>query len=1107
MLIHSLGKEEQDTPAVVGVEVRTAPLGTEPWVRSYGVIDGGLEVMRAAWPKLEHVFSVRRSESEEVKGERSPEPHYILREPHRIPNNLLNEAPVDLLTVERGFSIQPPLNYDRNVWEKLISRTELRRRPRVVLEAWPPNAQFWTKGPLCKSTTTRWHEMDYTTRCKRIDATKVGGAITQVRLMVVRVRTEWSHLWIWGPEESEIETPRPMSNLLTPPGLVGSHKYVDGRKGDPVAFIHPMPSSMGAYVQTERGTRRLMPEETSRGLGVPKEWKIDPKKISEGSLERTTSLFHWEHLSSTLSGVAGALMTTATRVEPLLPPLDWRGMRDKTRPTPATNVPFSWKPPDLREGKEWYQKRMSNLQKAAESFPNPRRVINEGRAALAIHRNNYTVDGPAAKQLKLLWWEFPEEHWESLKDGSRMNFLLPPGAVIHENAVMDEEQTQVAANFVDELMSLGAVQTPPEGRKVLTTAPLFVVPKEGQEGEWRVIADMLRGGQNECIAGDPVVLPRISHILDQMYTGGYSAVVDASKYFYQFPTHPDDRPFLGLQHPLSKDLLEYAGLPMGGANSPALACRYGLSFVRMLKERFDAFQGDPTVNCWWTGFTEEGYDPDLGYGFNLIGKDGGAVKIWAFVDDFLIHGPSYEKTSRALSLFLDLTVDCGMLCHPKKLTPPQQVVKYCGFLLDSRAIPCLRIPVAKRERALAIVEHLLFSPMSRVYSRLSLAVAAGILQSLVDATPVRLGHTYLRRFHSLVRPPGLGSGLAPYLTTCPITEEVKQDLHWWRQFLLHDEGRFARSEFSATLVPTWGDGSGTGTGGTFLVPGGPLKMWKGRWSPCVFKFSSNWKELSTLKLSLLRIKEEDAAAIRGTTVFYFTDNSTSYWIAASGSSPSPGLHKLIEEIRLLELELDCSLQVVHVPGLCMIGQGTDGLSRGIWMSALQGLEDSGRLTQAVFEPLQFDPLLVESYISEYGLAPQYVYCDWKTTWNARICFDQLSVWFPPPELARQVLIFMLETWAERPLTSSSLFFIPRTVPAFWWGLSRHLIELSTIYPHLTPLRYPPLLPIPVVVLYLPPHQRCLSIKDRLAPSAVPANAFWHRQQAALLRGLPPKSIG
>jgi hypothetical protein len=35
---------------------------------------------------------------------------------------------------------------------------------------------------------------------------------------------------------------------------------------------------------------------------------------------------------------------------------------------------------------------------------------------------------------------------------------------------------------------------------------------------------------------------------------------------------------------------------------------------------------------------------------------------------------------RALNYFLDATVKVGMLCHPKKLTTPAQVVKYCGFL-------------------------------------------------------------------------------------------------------------------------------------------------------------------------------------------------------------------------------------------------------------------------------------------------------------------------------------------------------------------------------------------------------------------------------------------
>ena len=1093
-----LGEKEQNR-SVVGVEVRAAPVAVdEPWVRTLGIIDGGFEVMRAAWPKLDHLFSVRRS-NEEGKSEASPEPAHVFREPHRLPNELLNKHPVDLLTIEQGVSSKPPSNFERHTWEKLVSRTRPENRPRVVIEAWPPNAQLWTKGPACKSTTSRWHDLNYVSRFKRVAATDVGGAINQSRLLVARVQHEWSHLWMWGTEETELETARPMSNLLTPPGLVRA-SYVQGRTGDPIAHRDPMPSTMGAYIQTERGARRLLPEESSRGLGVPKEWRVESKRITKGLLERTTTLFHWEYLSSTLSRPARPMPSQKGKA----PALSWSELRNKTRPKPQ--VPFSWKPPDLKEGGAWFQKRMVNLRKAAESCDDPPSIIDEGIKAIEIHRQNYTEDGPDAKRLQLLWWEFPEEHWQPLREGTRMNFLQEPEAMIHDNAPMDEEQTRVAAEFVEELLDLGVVQTPREGRQILTTAPLFVVPKEGQEGQWRVIADMLRGGQNECIAGDPVFLPRISHILDQMYLGGYSAVVDASKYFYQFRTHPDDRPYLGLKHPITGVLLEYTGLPMGGSNSPAIACRYGLSFVRMLKERFDEFKGDPKINCWWTGFSEAGYDPELGYGYNLIGKDGAVVKLWDFVDDFLIHGPTYEKTSQALSKFLDLAVDCGMLCHPTKLTPPQQVVKYCGFLLDSVKIPCLRVPISKRERALAIVDHLLESSSTREFSRLSLAVAAGVLQSLVEATPLRLGHTYLRRFHSLVRPPGLGSGLEPYLTTCCVSDEVKVDLRWWRVFLRHEGGRFSRSVDSATFAPMWGDGSGTGTGGTYKIDKGPLRMWKGRWSPTVFKFSSNWKELSTLKQSLLRIRSEDPEGVRGVTVFYFTDNSTTYWIAASGSSGSPGLHRLIEEIRLLELELECCLQVIHVPGLIMIDQGTDGLSRGIWMSSLQDLQDSDRITQAIFEPLCFDRTLVDTYVANYNLSRSYVHCKWNSVWNARACFDTMSVWFPPPEIARQVIIFMLETWAERPLTSSSLFFIPRTVPAFWWGLSRHIVELETIYPHLTPLRYQPLLPIPIVVLYLPPHTRALSTKDRLARTPVPANAFWHREQAALLRRLPPKSV-
>jgi hypothetical protein len=68
---------------------------------------------------------------------------------------------------------------------------------------------------------------------------------------------------------------------------------------------------------------------------------------------------------------------------------------------------------------------------------------------------------------------------------------------------------------------------------------------------------MLCGGQNMRIGNDPTVLPRMSHILDLMYKGGYTAAVDESKFFYQFKTHPDDRKYLGLVHPVT-------GIPMVG---------------------------------------------------------------------------------------------------------------------------------------------------------------------------------------------------------------------------------------------------------------------------------------------------------------------------------------------------------------------------------------------------------------------------------------------------------------------------------------------------------------------------------------------------------------
>lgn len=70
------------------------------------------------------------------------------------------------------------------------------------------------------------------------------------------------------------------------------------------------------------------------------------------------------------------------------------------------------------------------------------------------------------------------------------------------------------------------------------------------------------------------------------------------------------------------------------------------------------------------------------HGFVLTNRHGLAVKLWGFVDNFLIHGPTLELVQEGLSIFLDFAVDCGFLAHPDKLTKPSQEVKYCGFFFQ-----------------------------------------------------------------------------------------------------------------------------------------------------------------------------------------------------------------------------------------------------------------------------------------------------------------------------------------------------------------------------------------------------------------------------------------
>ena len=1074
-----------------------------PPFETYGTIGCGYETQGAAWTRATHVFSV--TDWTESRAQHS-------MTGHRMPRGTLNKYPVDLLTIDQGHRKRPPSHAQGLTREWIEEIETTKHAPKYVVESWPGASAIWRAGPLCKAETTRWEQAGYTSTGRLIRATDIGGALQQARYLIIRTK-QGAKLPRW-PLIHKPAHERPMSNLLTPPGLVPKRQRFANKPHAVQTVYDPHKDSMPwddrgertYWIKTGEEYRALRREETLSGLGKP---GISSCRTS--LLIRTTSVFHWEHVGGALARISDPQRETMQ----CLPDHSDRMVKELLRQRPSSEdgtqvepSTFTWSPPDIYEGSTWCWKRVTNLFRAARTYTEPektRDLINRGIEDLTRHRNNYNDEGPNPTELQVLWWEFPPEHWDDLREGCRMNFLAVPAHRLEPNGEMDEDQRRVAIEFVDELVNLGVVSPPPPGRPILATTPLFVLPKEGQPGQWRVIANMKVGGQNAGAIGGPVYLNRPRHILHQMYKGGWSAVVDASKFFYQFRTHDRDREYLGLTHPGTGQLLWWNSLPMGATASPGYAGKFGLAVLRMLREALGPESSSPKINCWWTGMQDLGYDPEFGHGYILLGPTGEpATRVWVHVDDFLIHSPTQQQTSQALHQFLDLALDVGMLCHPKKLVPPSQQVKYTGFLFDTRGTPTLRVPPSKRERALAMVQHIRSQPDAHRWSVLALAVVAGTLESLADATPSRLGHTYLRSLYNHIHPAGAPLGKDRYYAYTILPRPVREDLEWWDVLLTQDVAYRAYPSRAATLVPTFGDGSGTGTGGTMNLPGTGLTLWMGQWSGRVASHTSNWKELKTLLLVLQQLFHGNHVnKVTGTTLFYFTDNTATYYIGASGSSASPELHKLIMQIRNYELLLECRLQVIHIPGKMMIRQGTDGLSRGIWAGAHHEPVDQQDFTAKLLGPAPPNPDHVYRCTRALGLGmKRWIQSPWRSPLARGSLLHKFTVHYPPPELAQQTIIYLLEAWVESPEDTGALVIVPRVIPAFWHGLSRHIKEIALT----TASDYSPDLPtlIPIITLaltpFFPPDHRTTEGMD--TRTYTPRHYRQHQSLADEMRCLP-----
>jgi len=376
----------------------------------------------------------------------------------------------------------------------------------------------------------------------------------------------------------------------------------------------------------------------------------------------------------------------------------------------------------------------------------PQETPPEILTLLQTGRQNYTEDGP--KYLQVLWWEFPPLHREAVRVGSSMRFLLNPGTKLVPNPVMTPEQQAVVEIFVNELLDLGVLRK--VDSPLRRVCPLFVVAKAGQPGQWRCIADMCRGGQNKCCSLDPVYLPCPHDTLPMLYTNGWTAIADASKYFHNNQTLPEERELIGIIHPTMGEHLWYVGLPMGSVNSPSIACRFGEGILNLLREESPVYRGVRRLkNTWRTALQRGKYNADIGHDYVFEQENGQPVAIvFGFVDDFFVHAATWSDCVEGLNAFMDLMVRLGLICQPVKTSLPAQVQKHCGFIYDTRGTPTLHIPPNKIARCIASAMYLKSKPRIEHLSHLSLAVVTGVLQSIVAATPQHSGQVHLRALYN-----------------------------------------------------------------------------------------------------------------------------------------------------------------------------------------------------------------------------------------------------------------------------------------------------------------------------------------------------------------------
>jgi len=566
-------------------------------------------------------------------------------------------------------------------------------------------------------------------------------------------------------------------------------------------------------------------------------------------------------------------------------------------------------------------------------------------------------------------------------------------------------------------------------------APLGAVTKK-DSGKARCVIDLTRAGVNGQLPLLLFTFPALQDVVSDLYSSAWFFKCDLRDAFFHQKVLPPSNRLLGIRDPRSGLVYFYNALPFGLSVSPFFHSKAVAEFQQRIREH-PSFAGVRLVQNVCDGPLHHRRFPPVYH----VGADNVITSTaHIYCDDLMGTSPSLLRARLALR-FVIFPVGAALgltFKQSKTVAPTQHGVDALGIGVDTRNTnegPTLVVPEA-RLRDLRPRAHRMLSAAqaNQPIARRALASLAGSLCSVSAAIPA--GNTFLRRvydvIHSLDMPFSLRPHRNDYSGHVMPSEGLVADLRWWTQLLDTHNGRTLKRTRDITLVHSITDASGTGVGATVTNNRNDEAHYlSGIWPQKFQHFSSNWRELRAILLALQRVRRSQPNLLRGAVVYSFTDNSTAAFNINRGSSKSKRLMHMIRELKLLEVELDCTVVSIWVSGDTMIRQGTDSLSRGV----LHGKPSDSLclLPTDAAAPLVTSQLLQQLRVIPVDatilIEPQ--------KWYHVSTPPPLPVIVPPPSLMRHAIHQMMEWYRDEPATFEGYIVVPVVHEHAWWRMRRY----------------------------------------------------------------------